>query len=52
MQQADQYRKKAEDCVKLAERSTDSLLKDTWLWLAAAWRRLAQRTETANTEKQ
>jgi hypothetical protein len=37
----DDYRKKAEDCLRLAAQSSDSVLRETWLKLAEAWRKLA-----------
>jgi hypothetical protein len=37
----DDYRKKAEDCLRLADQSSDSVLRETWLKLAEAWRKLA-----------
>ena len=43
MASEDDYRKKAEDCVRLAQHSTDSILRETWLRLAEAWRNLALR---------
>lgn len=42
----DEYRKKAEDCLRYAEQSADSALKAIWLRLAESWRKLARRVES------
>jgi hypothetical protein len=47
----DDYRKKAEDCDKLAEHSTDSVLRETWLMLAEAWRKLALQVSAMKTKQ-
>jgi hypothetical protein len=42
---ADRFRKEAEECRRLAERSVSQIDKEAWLRLAADWIRLAENAE-------
>jgi hypothetical protein len=42
---AERYRKQAEECRKLAERSANQLDKNSWLHLAEDWTKLAEADE-------
>ena len=42
---AERFRKEAEDCRTFAEKATNPLDKETWVWLAADWIKLAQEAE-------
>jgi hypothetical protein len=41
----DEYRLKAEDCVRFAEQSGSVVTRAIWLKLAEGWRKLANRAE-------
>jgi hypothetical protein len=42
---AEQYRRYAGECIRLAQQSQNPQEKDTLLSMAAAWRRLAEHAE-------
>jgi hypothetical protein len=42
---ADRFRKQAQECVEQAERSISPLDKETWLRVAAEWMKLAQSVD-------
>lgn len=46
-----EYLRKADDCRKFAEHSTDSVLRTTWLRLAEACAKLANRAATVKAQK-
>jgi hypothetical protein len=41
----ERYRREAEDCLRHAEAATSPLDKQSWLWLAEDWTRLATDAE-------
>ncbi|MGA2894461.1 MAG: hypothetical protein ABSE22_16465 [Xanthobacteraceae bacterium] len=45
MTKAEQYRRYAAECIRLAQQSQNPAEKDTLLQMAEAWRRLAERAE-------
>jgi hypothetical protein len=46
MGKAEQYRRYAGECIRLAQQSQNPHEKDTLLSMAAAWRRLAEHAES------
>lgn len=46
MGKAEQYRKYAAECIRLAQQSPDPAEKNILLSMAAAWRRLAEHAES------
>ncbi len=48
MGKAEQYRRYAAECIRLAQQSQYPQEKDTLLSMAAAWRRLAEHAESAS----
>jgi hypothetical protein len=48
---ADRYRKQAEECRQQAEKAVSPLDKEAWLRVAAEWIKLAQSTEEGRTRR-
>jgi hypothetical protein len=48
---ADRFRRQAQECVQQAERSISPLDKETWLRVAAEWMRLAQSVDERNGKR-
>jgi hypothetical protein len=46
MGQAEQYRRYAGECIRLAQKASNPGEKDKLLSMAAAWRRLAEHAES------
>jgi hypothetical protein len=46
----DQYRRHADECVRVAQMINDPVDKTLLLQMAQAWRRLAKRAEAQKTE--
>jgi hypothetical protein len=44
---ADEYRRKAQECVSSAQRTTDPGDKISWLTMAESWQRLAEKAKGA-----
>lgn len=49
---AEQYRKSAEECRRVAEHTLDKLERDSLLRIAAQWDRLAEYRERKEAERQ
>jgi hypothetical protein len=47
----DEYRKKAEDCLRLAEQSSDTVLRGMWLELAEVWWKLVLRVSALKAKR-
>jgi hypothetical protein len=51
LRDADQYRREAEECRKLAESAVSELDREAWLRLAADWIKLAEGAEQQYRER-
>lgn len=52
MGKAEDYRRYAAECIRLAQQTNEASEKDALLSMAASWRRLAEHAERGGNESQ